>query len=69
MNIQLPQTRNWTADQFLEWNDGREGKYESVRGKIVMTPGGTRGHAELCLALGAYLRPLALDAGFGVANG
>jgi Uma2 family endonuclease len=68
MNLQLPQTRDWTADEFLERSDGREGKYEFVRGKIVMMTGGTRGRAELCLALGAFLRPLALQAGYGIAN-
>jgi Uma2 family endonuclease len=46
MNIQVPTIR--TADDFLAWNEGREGRREFVRGRIVeMMTGGSFRHAEL----------------------
>lgn len=68
MNIQHRSPRTWTVDEFLAWSEGREGRYEFVRGEILMMTGGTRGHAELCLALGSFLRPLAIERGFGIAS-
>jgi Uma2 family endonuclease len=68
MNIRHRQSRLWTADEFLARGEGREGKFELVEGQVVMMTGGTRGHAELRLALAAFLRPAALDMGFGIAN-
>ena len=44
-------------DAFLRWNEGREGKRELVRGKIIeMMTGATRGHAILVSELSAALR-------------
>ncbi|MCB8840585.1 Uma2 family endonuclease [Aurantimonas sp. VKM B-3413] len=55
MNIQAPAIR--TADDFLRWNEGREGRREFVRGSIVeMMTGGTRRHAELMLQLAIVLK-------------
>ncbi|WP_158871196.1 Uma2 family endonuclease [Antarcticirhabdus aurantiaca] len=45
MNIQVPTIR--TADDFLAWNEGREGRREFVRGRIVEMIGGSHQHAEL----------------------
>ena len=54
MNIQVPTIR--TADDFLAWNEGREGRREFVRGRIVeMMTGGSFRHAEL---MGQVLLPL-----------
>ena len=59
MNIQSPAIR--TADDFLRWNEGREGRREYVRGRIVeMMTGGTQRHAELMLQLAISLK-FALD--------
>jgi len=59
MNIQQNAIR--TADDFLRWNEGREGKREFVRGRIVeMMTGGTRRYAELTLQL-AFLLKSKLD--------
>ena len=59
MNIQAPAIR--TADDFLRWNEGREGRREFVRGRIVeMMTGGTQRHAELMLQLAISLK-FALD--------
>ncbi|MBB3997591.1 Uma2 family endonuclease [Aureimonas pseudogalii] len=59
MNIQAPIR---TADDFLRWNEGREGKREFVRGGIVeMMTGGSRRHAELFLQLAFSLRQAMAD--------
>ncbi|NDW04711.1 Uma2 family endonuclease [Jiella pacifica] len=55
MNIQAPAIR--TVDDFLRWNEGREGKREFVNGRIVeMMTGGTERHAELMMQLGSLLK-------------
>ena len=55
MNIQAPAIT--TADDFLRWNEGREGKREFVRKRIVeMMTGGSRNHAELSLQLAMLLK-------------
>ena len=55
MNVQAPIIR--TADDFLRWNEGREGKREFVRGRVIeMMVGGTRRHAELTLQLATLLK-------------
>lgn len=55
MNIQQNAIR--TADDFLRWNEGREGRREFVRGRVVeMMTGGTRRHAELTLQLAFLLK-------------
>ena len=63
-----------TADEFLRWNEGREGKREFVRGRVVeLMIHTTRNHARiasnLILALGRRLDLLKLDIGsadFGI---
>jgi Uma2 family endonuclease len=42
MNVQLPTHMDKTA--FLAWADGREGRFELVKGHIVMMPGVSRRH-------------------------
>lgn len=72
MNIQAPPIRD--ADDFLRWNEGREGRYEFVRGRIVdMMVRVTRSHvhvaSRLTLALAARLdleRFLVGSADFGI---
>jgi len=72
MNIQVPAIRN--ADDFLRWNEGREGKREFVRGRVVeMMVNVSRNHARLAfrvmMALGSRLASDAYDIGsadFGV---
>ncbi|MCQ0986854.1 Uma2 family endonuclease [Jiella marina] len=55
MNIQTPTIR--TVDDFLRWNEGREGRREFVRGRIVeMMTGGTEQHAELMLQVAFCLK-------------
>lgn len=55
MNIVSATLRD--RDAFLRWNEGREGKRELVRGKIVeMMTGGTRAHASLVLRLARALQ-------------
>lgn len=50
MNVQAPVIR--TVDDFLRWNEGREGKYEFVRGRIVdMMVRVTRSHVHLASRL------------------
>jgi len=45
-----------TADEFLLWNEGREGKREFVRGKVVeMMINTTKNHARLAARLTAIL--------------
>ena len=54
MNIQAPAIK--TADDFLRWNEGREGKREFVRGRIVeMMVSVSRNHAKLAAKLTALL--------------
>ncbi|MEX6508330.1 Uma2 family endonuclease [Jiella sp. M17.18] len=57
MNVQAPAIR--TADDFLRWNEGREGRREFVGGRIIeMMTGGTQRHAELMMQLGFLLKSL-----------
>ena len=54
MNIHAGAIR--TADDFLRWNEGREGKREFVRGRIVeMMVNVSRNHAKLAARLTAIL--------------
>ncbi len=54
MNLQTKMPT--TADEFLRWNEGREGKREFVRGRVVeMMINTTKRHAILALRLGAIL--------------
>jgi Uma2 family endonuclease len=43
MNIAYP--RSMDASAFLSWTEGREGRYELVRGRVMMMTGGSRAHA------------------------
>lgn len=46
-----------TPDEFLRWNEGREGKFDLVQGKIVdMMVRVSRAHAVLAVSLAALLR-------------
>ena len=54
MNIQTKMPT--TAEEFLRWNEGREGKREFVGGKVVeMMINVTKRHAVLAMRLGAIL--------------
>lgn len=54
MNIHAGAIRK--ADDFLRWNEGREGKREFVRGRIVdMMINASRNHAKLAARLTAIL--------------
>ena len=54
MNIQSKMPT--TADEFLRWNEGREGKREFVHGRVVeMMINVTKRHAVLAMRLGAIL--------------
>ena len=50
-----------TADAFLAWAEGREGRFEFARGRIMMMVGANRAHAilstKLAVALAARLDP------------
>jgi len=57
-----------TADEFLRWNEGREGKREFVRGRVVeLARDATRRHVQLAssflFALGRQLDQSRLDIG------
>jgi Uma2 family endonuclease len=55
MNI-AERTSTMTADAFLRWNEGREGRRELVRGKVIeMMTGATRAHVLLVRRLTRYL--------------
>lgn len=43
MNIAFP--RSMSAAAFLSWTEGREGRYELARGRVMMMTGGSRAHA------------------------
>lgn len=61
MNVQDHAIASQTADDFLRWNEGREGKREFVDGRVVaMMTEGSRRHAELFLSL-AFLLKRAID--------
>jgi Uma2 family endonuclease len=53
MNVQLPQSMDSAA--FLEWAEGREGRYELANGRVTMTTGGSVGHALVFHGLSAAL--------------
>jgi Uma2 family endonuclease len=45
MNIVYP--RSMDAAAFLSWTEGREGRYELARGRVMMMTGGSRAHAVI----------------------
>jgi Uma2 family endonuclease len=59
MNVHLPTRMSKAA--FIDWVQRREGRYELVRGRVVMMPGASRRHAllvgNLYLALRSQLDP------------
>jgi Uma2 family endonuclease len=59
MNVQLPVRLDKAG--FLEWVQGREGRYELDRGHVIMMTGGSRAHwritSNLVKALDARLDP------------
>lgn len=62
MNVQDRAIAPRTADDFLRWNEGREGKREFVDGRIVaMMTGGSRRHAELFLSFAFLLKQAMSD--------
>jgi Uma2 family endonuclease len=44
-----------TAEAFLTWAEGRDGRFEFARGRIMMMVGGSRNHANLATRLAAAL--------------
>lgn len=74
MNIQTPGIALSTADDFLAWNEGREGRREFVDGRIVeMMTGVSKRHWKLAMRLhnlvSAHLDEAVYDCGtadFGV---
>jgi Uma2 family endonuclease len=53
MTIQLPPHLDKPA--FLAWADGREGRYELVQGRVVMTTGAPLVHAAIVANLAALI--------------
>ena len=45
MNVSLPHAMDTAA--FLSWVEGREGRFELARGRVMMMTGGSRAHALL----------------------
>jgi Uma2 family endonuclease len=54
MNVHLPTHMSKAA--FIDWMDGREGRYELVRGRVVMMPRPARRHALIVGNLYLHLR-------------
>ena len=54
MNVHLPTQMSKAA--FIAWMDGREGRYELVRGRVVMMPGISRRHGLIVTNLLVALR-------------
>ena len=63
MNVHAAISLPTTPDEFLAWNEDREGKREFVEGRIIeMMVNTTLGHARLALQLSAlFLTKLPLD--------
>ena len=54
MNVQLPLQIDKPA--FLEWVQGREGRYELAGGRVVMMVGASRNHGIIIMNLAALIR-------------
>ena len=74
MNVQLDLRMD--EPEFLAWVQAHEGRYELIRGRVMMMTGGSRGHAILLRRLAAALekrldgkRWTVLTSDFGVALG
>lgn len=69
MNVHDQRASIRTADDFLRWNEGREGKREFVDGRIVeMMVGVTRSHARLAMGLSVSLLTAVRAKGLTVAS-
>lgn len=53
MNVQTQRAMDSAA--FLAWAEGREGRYELAKGRVVMMTGGSLGHALVVRGLAAAL--------------
>ncbi|MGB9365346.1 MAG: Uma2 family endonuclease [Xanthobacteraceae bacterium] len=53
MNVQTQRAMDSAA--FLAWAEGREGRYELARGRVIMMTGGWLGHALVVRGLAAAL--------------
>ena len=60
MNVLSP--RPMDRASFLAWVEGRDGRYELSKGRVVMMTGGSRGHALVVRGLSRALEGR-LDAG------
>ena len=54
MNVQLPLHIDKSA--FLEWVQGREGRYELAEGRVVMMVGASRHHGMIVMNLAALMK-------------
>jgi Uma2 family endonuclease len=54
MNVQLPV--HMDKAEFLAWVEGQEGRFELVRGHVVMMVGASRGHARIVMNIAQLLR-------------
>jgi Uma2 family endonuclease len=48
--------RRWTVEEFLDWDDGTDRRYELVGGRIVAMAPPTEAHATVVMNLGAAIR-------------
>jgi Uma2 family endonuclease len=63
MNIRTPGTAFRTADDFLAWNEGREGRREFVDGRVIeMMTGVTQRHWKLGMRLNKLMSAVLDDA-------
>lgn len=56
MGAPLRQPRPMTVDEFLDWDDGTDTRYELIDGKIVAMNPPMAPHARLVIEIGAALR-------------
>jgi Uma2 family endonuclease len=54
MNVQLPVHIDKAA--FLDWVQGREGRYELAGGRVLMMVGASRNHGIIVMNLGALIK-------------
>lgn len=58
-----------SEDQFLDWAEGRDGRYELVEGAVVMQAGATRDHERVAKRIFALLYARVDEARFDVNKG
>ena len=61
--------RPMTEEQFLDWAEGREGRYELVEGIVVMHAGATRDHERVAKRIFALLYAAVDESRFDVNKG